>query len=104
MLLDEDMLSRLSPGAVVVDLAAESGGNCALTRADETISVSGIRIIGSTTLASHEAGEASRHFSDGLRNLLEHLIDEHGILRLGPGDSTTAALMAETNRMRRVSS
>ncbi|CAN7436013.1 NAD/NADP transhydrogenase subunit alpha [Rhizobium sp. LjRoot258] len=104
VLLDEDMLSRLSPGAVVVDLAAESGGNCALTRADETISVSGIRIIGSTTLASHEAGEASRHFSDGLRNLLEHLIDEHGILRLGPGDSTTAALMAETNRMRRVSS
>lgn len=104
VLFDEDMLSRLSPGAVVVDLAAESGGNCALTRADETISVFGIRIIGSTTLASHEAAEASRHFSDGLRNLLEHLIDEHGILRLGPGDSTTAALMNETTRMWRVSS
>ncbi|SEH74697.1 NAD(P) transhydrogenase subunit alpha [Rhizobium tibeticum] len=103
MLLDETMLSRLSPGTVIVDLAAESGGNCALMRVDETINVFGVRIIGSATLASHEAAEASRHFSDGLRNLLEHLIDADCSLRLDPRDSMTAALMNEETTLRRVS-
>ncbi|WP_208249811.1 NAD/NADP transhydrogenase subunit alpha [Rhizobium sp. T1470] len=103
MLLDETMLSRLSPGTVIVDLAAESGGNCALMRVDETINVFGVRIIGSATLASHEAAEASRQFSDGLRNLLEHLIDADCALRLDPRDSMTAALMNEETALRRVS-
>ncbi|MDQ0563396.1 NAD(P) transhydrogenase subunit alpha [Rhizobium mesoamericanum] len=85
VLIDEDMLSRLSPGTVIIDLASENGGNCALTRADETVNIFGVRIIGSTTLASHEAAEASRHFSDGLRNLLECLIDVHGVFRLDLG-------------------
>ncbi|MBZ9792266.1 NAD/NADP transhydrogenase subunit alpha [Rhizobium sp. 3T7] len=102
VLLDEDMLSQLSPGTVVVDLAAESGGNCALTRTDETINVFGIRIIGSTILASDEAAEASRHFSDGLRNLLEYLIDEHGVLRLDSGDPVVAALTDKANPVRRI--
>ncbi|OWV82771.1 NAD/NADP transhydrogenase subunit alpha [Rhizobium sp. R693] len=92
VLIDEDMVSRLSPGTVIIDLAAERGGNCALTKANETINIFGVRIIGSTTLASDEAAEASRHFSSGLTNLLEHLIDGHGTLRLDPGDSVTAAL------------
>ena len=103
VLIDEDMLSRLSPGTVIVDLAAESGGNCALTKADETISVLGIRIIGSTTLASHESAEASRNFSDGVRNLLEYLIDEHGVLRLDPGDSKTASLLNDVSPVRPIS-
>ncbi|MBB3316911.1 NAD(P) transhydrogenase subunit alpha [Rhizobium sp. BK181] len=100
VLLNEEMLSKLSPGTVIVDLAAESGGNCALTRADETTDIFGIRIVGSTTLASQEAAEASRHFSDGLRNLLEHLIDAHGALRLDGGDSVTAALLDERSPAR----
>ncbi|EPE97369.1 NAD(P)(+) transhydrogenase [Rhizobium grahamii] len=104
VLLDEEMLSQLSPGTVIVDLASESGGNCALTRADQTTDIFGIRIIGSTTLASQEAAEASRHFSDGLRNLLEHLIDAHGALRLDGGDSVTAALLDEGSPARHASS
>ena len=104
LLLDEDMLSRLSPGTVIVDLAAENGGNCALTRADEVINVFGVRIIGSTTLASHEAAEASRHFSEGVRNLLEHLINTDGVLRLDPSDPTAAALLKEVAKTTRASS
>ncbi|MBB3541243.1 MULTISPECIES: NAD/NADP transhydrogenase subunit alpha [unclassified Rhizobium] len=103
VLLNEEMLSQLSPGTVIVDLAAEIGGNCALTRADETTDIFGIRIIGSTTLASQEAAEASRHFSDGLSNLLEHLIDAHGALRLDGGDSVTAALLDERSPARHAS-
>jgi NAD(P) transhydrogenase subunit alpha len=98
------MLSRLSPGTVIVDLAAENGGNCALTRADEVINVFGVRIIGSTTLASHEAAEASRHFSEGVRNLLEHLINTDGVLRLDPSDPTAAALLKEVAKTTRASS
>ncbi len=102
VLLDEEMLSRLAPGTVIVDLAAESGGNCAMTQADETINAHGIRIIGSTILASQEAAEASRHFSDGLKSLLEHLIGGDGVLRLDPADSTAAALTNEERAMREV--
>jgi len=103
-LLDEGMLSRLSPGTVIVDLAAESGGNCVLTQADETIDIFGVRIVGATTLASLEAAEASRHFSDGLRDLLEELIGTDGVLRLDRHDSAAAALLDEEQMERRVSS
>ncbi|MBW9117575.1 NAD/NADP transhydrogenase subunit alpha [Rhizobium cauense] len=102
-LLDEGMLSRLSPGTVIVDLAAESGGNCVLTQADETIDIFGVRIVGATTLASLEAAEASRHFSDGLRDLLEELISADGVLSLDRHASAAAALLDEKHMERRVS-
>lgn len=75
ILFDEFVLRQLSEGTIIVDLAADSGGNCALTRIDQTVSAFGVHVVGLTTLASREAGEASRQFSRGVRRLLEAVIE-----------------------------
>ena len=56
-LVDADMVAAMQPGAVIIDLAAERGGNCELTRADEEVDSGGVRILGPTNLA---AGDAAR--------------------------------------------
>jgi NAD(P) transhydrogenase subunit alpha len=94
ILIDEETVSILQPGTVIVDLAADSGGNCALTRPDETVTVAGVRILGPTNMPSAAATDASRFFSGNIRTLLEHLIDDEGRLRLDRDDPITVALLA----------
>jgi len=67
VLVTGDMVRAMKPGAVIVDLAAESGGNCELTRAGETIDAHGITVIGAMDLASMLPGHASQMFA---RNVL----------------------------------
>jgi NAD(P) transhydrogenase subunit alpha len=86
LLIDEATIVQMPSGSVIVDLAAETGGNCALTRPDELVTVDGVRILGPTNLASAAATDASRLFSGNIRSLLDHLIDEAGRLRLDPAD------------------
>jgi NAD/NADP transhydrogenase alpha subunit len=95
VLIDEYMVAGLQPGTVIVDLAAESGGNCALTRRDQLVVSSDVRIIGSTNMPSQEATEASRLFSINIRNLLEHVIDGDGCLNLDSSDEIIHVLMAD---------
>ncbi|TBH15236.1 NAD(P) transhydrogenase subunit alpha [Thermus thermamylovorans] len=71
ILLTEDMVERLKPGTVVVDLAAESGGNCALTRPGEVVEVRGVRIFGPLNLPSELAVHASEMYAKNLLNLLD---------------------------------
>jgi NAD(P) transhydrogenase subunit alpha len=92
VLLDEKTLSGLKYGTVIIDLAAESGGNCVATRCDQVFDVSGVRIIGSTTLASVEATEASRLFGESLRKVLEQLVGHDGVLRLDRSNPIARAL------------
>jgi len=94
ILIDEQTVRAMAPGSVIVDLAAESGGNSALTRPDEIVEVNGVRIYGPTNLPSLMAADASRLFSANVRSLLEHLTDAEGRLHLDPADDITAALLA----------
>ena len=95
LLIDEQTLAALQPGTVIVDLAAETGGNCSATRPDETITTtSGVRILAPTNLASSAATDASRLFSGNIRALLDHLIDKDGRLQLDGDDPITLALLA----------
>lgn len=92
-LLTEDMVSGMRSGAVVLDLAAEEGGNCELTRAGEEINHQGVRVIGASQLASALAPEASQLYA---RNLLEFsrlLIGDDGELHVDPSDDVVGATL-----------
>jgi NAD(P) transhydrogenase subunit alpha len=82
ILIDKETIATLSSGTVIIDLAISRGGNCSMTRADELVTSHSVRIIGSTTLASEEQGQASRLFGEGLSTLLRHLTSEDGRISL----------------------
>ena len=65
----------MRPSSVIVDMAASTGGNCALTRADETVDANGVLIVGPSDLASHVAHDASRMYSRNMEALLGLLVD-----------------------------
>ncbi len=79
LLIDEAALAGMRPGSVVVDLAAESGGNCALTEADREVKAHGVTILGPTNLPSDVPANASQMYSKNLTTLLGHLMGESGI-------------------------
>lgn len=62
-LITEAMVGAMRPGSVIVDLAAESGGNCALTRAGETVQAGGVRVLGPVNLPATLPFHASQMFS-----------------------------------------
>jgi NAD(P) transhydrogenase subunit alpha len=66
----QDMVELMKPGSVVVDLAAETGGNCDLTKADQVISHAGVTILGPTDLPSQLATTASQLYAQNLVHLL----------------------------------
>lgn len=79
LLLTRGMVARMSPGAVVVDLAAESGGNCELTRPGETVEVSGVKVVGPLNLPSELPVHASEMYAKNLYNLSKLLLKNGGL-------------------------
>lgn len=79
-LLSEDMLDRLRPGSVVVDLAVAQGGNCAGTVPGQTVIRSGVRLIGADALPSSVPNHASALYARNVSALMEHLTtDDQGL-------------------------
>ena len=75
-LLPQDVVDALKPGSVIVDLAAEQGGNCVLTQKDKAIVHKGITVIGYTDLPSRMAATSSRFFSANIFHLLDEMVDD----------------------------
>ena len=75
-LITADMVEAMKPGSVIVDLAAEQGGNCALTVPDELVTRHGVTIIGYTDLPSRLASTASQLYATNLRHLLADMCPE----------------------------
>jgi NAD(P) transhydrogenase subunit alpha len=73
ILVTEDMVSALKPGSVLIDLAAERGGNCELTRAGETVEVNGVKIVGPVNLPAMVPYHASEMYSRNIQTFLLHL-------------------------------
>jgi NAD(P) transhydrogenase subunit alpha len=78
LLITEAMVQDMHPGSVIVDIAAEQGGNCELTEAGKTIRVHGVKIIGPLNLPSSLAHHASHLYAKNMMALLNHLLDEKG--------------------------
>ena len=74
LLVTEDAVRRMRPGSVVVDLAAEMGGNCAVTQPDETIEFEGVTVIGETNLPSTLPLHASQMYSRNLSSFVGLLV------------------------------
>jgi NAD(P) transhydrogenase subunit alpha len=70
------MVEAMDEGSVVVDLAAETGGNCELTVAGETITHDGVTVHGPTDLPSRVSKTASGQFANNVTNFLENLLDD----------------------------
>lgn len=75
-LITKDMVESMKPGSVIVDMAAEQGGNCQLSKADEVVSYKGINIIGYTDLPSRLAAQASELYATNLVHLLSDMTPE----------------------------
>ena len=75
-LITEAMVKTMKPGSVIVDLAAEKGGNCKLTEADKVVVKHGVTLIGYTDLPSRLAAQASQLYGTNLRHLLTELSPE----------------------------
>jgi NAD(P) transhydrogenase subunit alpha len=74
VLIEEAAVRGMRPGSVIVDLAAEKGGNCACTQADRDVLAHGVRVLGPTNLPSDLATNASQMYSRNLVTLLLHLL------------------------------
>ncbi|OWY78600.1 Re/Si-specific NAD(P)(+) transhydrogenase subunit alpha [Pantoea sp. AMG 501] len=76
-LITEEMVASMKPGSVIVDLAAQTGGNCALTVADQvTVTANGVKIIGYTDLPSRLPTQSSQLYGTNLVNLMKLLCKE----------------------------
>ncbi|MCI4362930.1 MAG: Re/Si-specific NAD(P)(+) transhydrogenase subunit alpha [Thermoplasmata archaeon] len=90
-LVTKETVATMRPGAVIVDLAAESGGNCELTRAGETIIDHGVKIVGPLNLPSRVPTHASQMYAKNLQSFLELLISRDGALVTDYTDEILAA-------------
>lgn len=75
ILVTADMVRKMQPGSVIVDLAAERGGNCELTRPGETVVIDGVTILGPANLPSEVPFHASQMFAKNVITFLQHLVD-----------------------------
>jgi NAD(P) transhydrogenase subunit alpha len=92
VLITEPMVRSMKPGSVIVDLAAETGGNCALTRAGEDVTSHGVLIMGPLNLAASMPLHASQMFSRNVLTLLQHLIAKDGPLTINLDDNITGPM------------
>lgn len=92
-LLSEEMLDRLRPGSVVVDLAVAQGGNCAGTIPGQTVIRSGVRLIGADALPSSVPNHASALYARNVSALIEHLVHDDEGLRLDLDDPIVEACL-----------
>lgn len=90
-LITGDMLATMTPGSVIVDLAAESGGNCEATRAGETVRVNGVTILGPLNLAASLPLHASQMYGRNVLTLLQHLT-QSGALAIETADEITGPM------------
>jgi H+-translocating NAD(P) transhydrogenase subunit alpha len=90
LLVTADAVRGMQPGSVIVDLAGESGGNCELTEAGETVTEGGVKVIAPLNLASEMATHASQLYAKNVENLLGLMISEEGELTIDFDDEIVA--------------
>ncbi|KPK81502.1 MAG: NAD(P) transhydrogenase subunit alpha [Bacteroides sp. SM23_62_1] len=86
LLLKKETVEAMRPGSVIIDMAAGSGGNCELTKKDETIIHKQVRIIGNSNFPSRMPADASRMLGNNYVNFLKLIIDGAGNLNLNFDD------------------
>lgn len=99
LLIDAAVVAGMKQGAVIVDLAAAGGGNCELTRPDETVEAHGVTILGPTNLPSTAAADASRVYAKNLANLAALLVKDGALVVDLEDEVVRGALVAHDGRV-----
>jgi NAD(P) transhydrogenase subunit alpha len=86
ILVTREMAEQMLPGSVIVDLAAERGGNCELTQAGQTILHQGVTIVGPVNLPSRAPYHASQMYATNVVNLLKLMVNKEGVLTINLED------------------
>lgn len=86
ILITAEMAEAMAPGSVIVDIAAERGGNCELTRAGETVMHRGVSVVGPVNLPSRAPYHASQMYATNVVNLLKLMVSKEGALKIDVGD------------------
>ncbi|MHC4409389.1 MAG: Re/Si-specific NAD(P)(+) transhydrogenase subunit alpha [Planctomycetota bacterium] len=86
ILVTEEMVKGMHPGSVIVDLAAERGGNCELTKVDEDVVAHSVTILGPSNIPSTIPFHASQMFARNVFNFVTNLLDKENNLNLDPED------------------
>jgi NAD(P) transhydrogenase subunit alpha len=87
-LVTEEMVKSMKPGSVIIDMAAEAGGNCELTEPGREVVKHGVRIVGITNLPATMPGSATQMYSRNVQTLVQHLVKD-GKLELNFDDEIT---------------
>lgn len=82
LLIDEDMLKLMKPGAVVIDLAASTGGNVFGVQNNATIQLHGVTLVGNSQLASDMPADASKVYGKNMFNFLQLILTKEGAINL----------------------
>jgi NAD(P) transhydrogenase subunit alpha len=102
VLVTEDMVKSMKPGSVIVDMAAEQGGNCPLTEKDAVVVKHGVTLVGHTNYPAMVAADASSLYARNLLDFLKLVIDKEGAFTLDLEDEIVAAcLMARGGELTR---
>lgn len=96
VLVTEPMVASMAPGSVIVDLAAERGGNCELTRPGETVTAHGVTILGPLNLPATVPHHASQMYARNLAAFLVHLV-KNGTLSVDLEDAITRETLVARN-------
>lgn len=92
-LISTETVRTMAPGSVIVDLAAESGGNCEATKAGETVDVGGVRVIGPVNLPATMPTHASQMLSRNILTFVQHLLGKEGTFTVDRADEITGAMI-----------
>ena len=97
VLVDAQALATLRPGSVVVDLAAETGGNVEGSKPGERVVIGGVVVLGPVQLAASVPLHASQMFARNVLTLVQHLSTKEGALKIDPEDEITKAMLVTLN-------
>jgi H+-translocating NAD(P) transhydrogenase subunit alpha len=89
LLVTTEMVHAMRPGTVIVDLAAERGGNCELTRAGETVNERGVLIIGPSNVPATVPYHASQMYARNIVTFLKNMVGKDGQLNIDTADEIT---------------
>jgi NAD(P) transhydrogenase subunit alpha len=95
-LITDEMVAAMKPGSVIVDIAADTGGNTTLTKPGETVRSNGVSILAPLNLAATEPVHASQMFSKNVETFINH-IGKEGALKVDLADEITKAMTITHN-------
>lgn len=98
LLVTAEMVAEMRPGSVIIDMAAERGGNCQATIADTEVVTGGVTVLGPTDLAIGSPLDSSAMFATNVVNLIDHFAGDDSLeLIIDRDDEITAAMLVTAN-------